>query len=781
MGKKTKVKEKKEKKKEIKKEIIDKQKEEKIKKKKSLKSSILSLFIFLFIVSQILLFIFQIIVNEEISKKELINLKNSYYENKKKNLKDVMQISFKIIEKKYNEFKIKEKSLIQKDVSRLELSELEHRYKKESIELLRTIRYDDSKGYVWITDTTEPIPQVILEPILSSIEGSIPESEEFNTIKGTNENFFKTCLSVAVTNKEGFIEYSWKKPLEDNNLSDNLFPKFGYIKFFRQWGWIIGTGLYIEDFEKKIKDFELKSYYQKFRIFVVFIFIIIISALIFIIIGNIYLKIKLLSPIDELIKKSITISQGDLTVKFDIKRKEEIGDLIRSFSNMVETLKSLNQKIYLAIIVLSKNLRTLFKSSFAVKDSANIQAVTVEQTLSNFENMNKMVEIISIESHKANNYTSQALNKAKIGMESMEKLESEMSKIESSSVEITNIISMINEIAEQTNLLSLNASIESARAGEAGKGFNIVAGEIRKLAEKSTNAANRIYELITNNNIIIKEGVKYSKDTTNILKEIAVSNELITGLVKTISEEIQKIKLSSEETLKAINNISNIAQDNLLESEKTSKAISDFVEQILELQKFVGQFDVRTEKTKENQSHIEEILKAKLIEVNKILSEYGSQFLPTGETVKIGEHSVPELKIGNEKITGNIELVDNISKKTNTSVTIFQVIEDALIRVATTVKNFDDTRAIGTLITKESKVYQTVISGREYFGRAFVVNKWYVAVYKPIMDQTGYVLGAIYLGIPEEMELSKDSKYSYLFNPEEDGILSDNSFKHDFK
>ncbi|HOJ65312.1 MAG TPA: Cache 3/Cache 2 fusion domain-containing protein [Spirochaetota bacterium] len=759
----------------------EEEKKEKIKKRKSLRWPILSLFIFLFIISQIVLVVLQLLNIEKTNKEEIQNLKNSYYENKKKITYEAMQISFAIIEKKYSEFKIKERELIQNDASTLEILNLENRYKKEVIEILRKIRYDNGNGYFWITDNTEPIPQVIMDSVFNSIEGGIPEGEDFNTVQNSNENFFKKSLEIALQKKEGYIEFLWKKPLENNELSSENFPKLAYIKYFRQWNWIVGTGLYVDELEEKIKQFQIKISYNKTRIFILFISVISMSTILFIIIGNIYLNRKLLSHLNEVINKSITITKGDLTVKFNIKRDDEIGDLINSFSNMVETLKNLNHKIYVAIIILTKNLRTLFKSSFAVKDSANIQAVTVEQTLGNFENMNKMVETISIESGKANSYTSQALKKAKIGMESMERLEAEMSKIENSSVEITNIIGMINEIAEQTNLLSLNASIESARAGEAGKGFNIVAGEIRKLAEKSTNAANRIHELITNNNKIIKEGVKYSKDTTNILKDIAMSNELIAGLVKTISEEIQKMKLSSQEILQAINNISDIAQANLLESEKVSAAMSDFVEQTLELQKFVGQFDVRTDKIKENQSHIEEILKAKLIEVNKILSEYGSQFLPTGETVKIGDHVVQELRIGNLKVTGNIDLVDSISKKTNTSVTIFQTIEDALIRVATTVRNFDNTRAIGTLITKDSKVYQTVLSGKEYFGRAFVVNKWYVAVYKPIMDETGYVLGAIYLGIPEEIELAKDSKYSNLFNAEEDGIMADNSFRHEFK
>ena len=459
---------------------------------------------------------------------------------------------------------------------------------------------------------------------------------------------------------------------------------------------------------------------------------------------------RLTRPIIKVKGQLAEVTKGNLTVKFANETNDEIGQLTDSIGETVETLKNLNKKIYGAINILNKNLHTLFVSSTSVKDSANNQAVTVEETQRNFENMNVMIETIAQESDKANGYTAQALSKANVGMESMGKLEGEMGKIVVSSQEITNTLGVIREIAEQTNLLSLNASIESARAGEAGKGFNIVAGEIRKLAEKSTNASNKIEELVINNNKIIQEGVHYSKETTNILQEIASSSDQIANLVSTISQEIQKVKISSQEVLTAMGNVSDIALANLNDSEKVSNAMDDFVAQTLELQKFVGQFDIRSDKVKENQTHVEDVLKAKLIEVSRILGEYGAHFLPTGNDVQIGGHVIQELQIGETIVTGNSDLCDKIAEKTNTSVTIFQPTEDSIIRVATTVRNFDDTRAVGTTIGKDSKVYQAVIQKKEYFGRAFVVNKWFVAVYKPILDETGYLLGVLYLGLPED-------------------------------
>lgn len=491
------------------------------------------------------------------------------------------------------------------------------------------------------------------------------------------------------------------------------------------------------------------------------------------------LKKMMIIPMKDLIDKTKYIKDGDLTVTFTLDRNDEFMDLGNAFTDTIGSLKELIQKVYVALIVLSKNLRTVFKSASSVAESANSQAETVEETQRNFENLNQMVETITDISQKADTYTEKALQRAKLGMESMEKLENEMIKIESSSQEITNIIEMINEIAEQTNLLSLNASIESARAGEAGKGFIIVAGEIRKLAEKSTTAANRIHDLIINNNKIISEGVKYSKNTTNLLKEISFSNEIITGLVTNITNEVQKVKTSSSEILLAIGHISGIAAGNMVETEKVLHAMDGFVEQTLELQKFVGQFDVRSESIKENQSHIEDILKAKLNDVRKVMEIYGNYFYEVNNNIKVGTYNINELKIGKLSVTNNFELVDNISKAVSASVTILQLFEDSLLRVSTTVKNFDDTRAVGTKIENNTNVYKKIINGEDFFGRTFVVNRWYIALYKPIYNDKGKIIGALYLGLPEDMELNESDKH--VLTNEENSIVKDNTFGHDFR
>ncbi|OHD24337.1 MAG: hypothetical protein A2Y34_05235, partial [Spirochaetes bacterium GWC1_27_15] len=97
----------------------------------------------------------------------------------------------------------------------------------------------------------------------------------------------------------------------------------------------------------------------------------------------------------------------------------------------------------------------------------------------------------------------------------------------------------------------------------------------------------------------------------------------------------------------------------------------------------------------------------------------------------------------------NNDIVDEIAKLTNSTVTIFQVTNIGLVRLSTNVKKDDGTRAIGTYIPISSPVYSAIINGNTYIGRAFVVTDWYITGYKPLFDANRNVIGVIYTGVKE--------------------------------
>lgn len=481
----------------------------------------------------------------------------------------------------------------------------------------------------------------------------------------------------------------------------------------------------------------------------------IISVLIAILMGFliiVFVQRRIVGPL-VLIRDTadVVVKKGDLTVKeMHVEVKDEIGELSWSFFKMINVLKDLVKNVFDAILIIAKNLRTLFLSSKAVETSAVEQNDTVENIIRDFSGLDKLVGTIASESEKANEYVKTALDRVNAGMESMGQLKNEMGEIEKSSVQITEIISMINDIAEQTNLLSLNASIESARAGEAGKGFTIVASEIRKLAEKSGQAAAEIQRLITHNNEIIRVGVQHSTKTVEIFGDISTQNELISGLVRNISEEGQSVRESSSKILQSMNYISTIAKENMNQTEKVAESVNDVVGQILNLQKFAGKFDTRSEVQKNAVVNMEKILATKMDEIDKIFDNQGTSFILTEDHVMVKGNKVTEMRNGKMVITGNNRFVDSVSQTLGSEMTVFQFFDDKLMRVATTIKNFDGSRAVGTSIDRDDEIYKKIIAGEKYFGRSFVVNQWYVAIYSPIFDSMGTPLGAFYLGLPDE-------------------------------
>lgn len=480
-----------------------------------------------------------------------------------------------------------------------------------------------------------------------------------------------------------------------------------------------------------------------------------ISVLVTILMGLFIISLlqrRIINPV-VLIKDTADtiITKGDLTIEdMHITAKDEIGDLSWSFFKMTKVLKDLVKNIFDSILIIAKNLRILFVSSKTVENSAIEQVKTVENIIRDFSGLDNLVGMIASESEKANEYVNTALERVNSGMNSMGLLKDEMGEIEKSSVQITEIISMINDIAEQTNLLSLNASIESARAGEAGRGFTIVASEIRKLAEKSGQAASEIQRLITHNNEIIHIGVQHSNKTVEIFNDISTQNELISELVKNISEEGQSVRESSSKVLKSINYISTMAKENKDQTEKVVDSVSDVVSEILKLQKVAGRFDTRSKEQKNAVVNMEKILATKMEEIDKIFDNQGTSFILTENHVMINEYKVTEMRNGRMVITGNNKFIDNVAKTLGTEMTVFQFYDDKLMRVATTIKNFDGSRAVGTTIDRNDEIYKKIIAGEKYFGRSFVVNQWYVAIYAPIFDSIGTPLGAFYLGLPDE-------------------------------
>ena len=120
--------------------------------------------------------------------------------------------------------------------------------KRKVLRKIKQLRFENGVGYFWINDTTLPYPTMVMHPTMPSLDGTVLDSPNFNNALGVGANLFKSVVDLCNKQGDGYVDYLWPK-VGKNGLSKKQ-PKISYVKLFKPWNWIIGTGLYIDDIEK---------------------------------------------------------------------------------------------------------------------------------------------------------------------------------------------------------------------------------------------------------------------------------------------------------------------------------------------------------------------------------------------------------------------------------------------------------------------------------------------------------------------------------------------------
>jgi methyl-accepting chemotaxis protein len=220
------------------------------------------------------------------------------------------------------------------------------------------------------------------------------------------------------------------------------------------------------------------------------------------------------------------------------------------------------------------------------------QAASLEETSASMEQISATVRKNAENAQAANQSAADTRVVAERGGQVVAQAVEAMAKIEESSAKISDIISVIDEIARQTNLLALNAAVEAARAGEAGRGFAVVASEVRSLAQRSSQAAKDIKELITNSNGLVKDGVDLVNRAGGSLNEIVASINKVAEIVADIANASAEQATGIEQVGKALTQMDEATQQNSALVEENAATAKTLENQALAMDQRVAFFRI---------------------------------------------------------------------------------------------------------------------------------------------------------------------------------------------
>lgn len=272
------------------------------------------------------------------------------------------------------------------------------------------------------------------------------------------------------------------------------------------------------------------------------------------------------------------VADGDLTAELDVEQKDEVGQLAAALKGMVAQLQRIVADVRSAADNVAAGSQELSASSEEMSQGATEQAAAAEEASSSMEQMAANIK------QNADN----AMQTEKIAIKSSEDAKQGGEAVGQTVAAMKNIaekISIIEEIARQTNLLALNAAIEAARAGEHGKGFAVVASEVRKLAERSQNAAAEISELSGSS-------VQVAEQAGEMLTKMVPDIQRTAELVQEIAAASKEQDTGADQVNKAIQQLDQVIQQNASASEEMASSSEELSSQAEQLQETISFFKV---------------------------------------------------------------------------------------------------------------------------------------------------------------------------------------------
>jgi methyl-accepting chemotaxis protein len=282
---------------------------------------------------------------------------------------------------------------------------------------------------------------------------------------------------------------------------------------------------------------------------------------------------------------------NDLSKRIPMAGKTgDIAQLCDGVNGLLDTMVAVVADIKSSAGEVSNAAAEISTSTTDLSQRTEEQAASLEETSSSMEQISVTVKKNAENAQQANQFAGSTREVADRGGEVVAQAVSAMSRIEESSRKISDIISVIDEIARQTNLLALNAAVEAARAGEAGRGFAVVASEVRSLAQRSSQAAKDIKDLITSSSGQVQEGVELVNKAGASLGEIVDSIKKVAQIVSDIAAASAQQSTGIDQVNTALAQMDEVTQQNSALVEENAATAKTLEQQSTAMNERVGAF-----------------------------------------------------------------------------------------------------------------------------------------------------------------------------------------------
>ncbi|MGJ5176727.1 cache domain-containing protein [Bradyrhizobium oligotrophicum] len=409
---------------------------------------------------------------------------------------------------------------------------------KKAAERIGKLRYGND-DYFWINDMG---PKMVMHPIKPELNGqNLADNKD-----PTGKRLFMEMVDVVRRQGAGVVDYMWPKPGKDAPQ-----PKMSYVAGFEPWGWIIGTGVYVDDLEAQMWESKRT--------------VLIAATLVILIIGSITLIIA------RQMSSALAAMSGALTElgrgNFDIKlpgqtRSDELGDMARSIEqfrqkteekarqtamledeqrqvaerikrralrDMAEAVEQATSSAVSDVAEdtghMANNAKSMTEGALTLERNSSSVAAAAEQALATTQTVARASSQLAASISQISGQVNSSRELTRKAVAASSDAQATIAKLSEAADRVGAVTSLISEIAGQTNLLALNATIEAARAGEAGRGFAVVASEVKSLAEQTAKATSEIAQQIAE----IQDSTRASVTSIGAIGEVIRNVEAVSS------------------------------------------------------------------------------------------------------------------------------------------------------------------------------------------------------------------------------------------------------------